>query len=72
MSALLQLIAPHVPALSEVIELVGCPDPSCPAPAAITQRWFFDSSDGPLEHVRIVCSNGHIFTPLAKDVLGQR
>jgi len=42
---------------------ISCPDPGCGAPAAITDRWTFPSTDGPVEHVRTRCERGHVFTP---------
>ena len=29
-----------------------CPDPTCQAPARIIDQWVFDSTDGPVEHVK--------------------
>ena len=39
------------------IELVGCPE--CDQPAEILRRFVLESTDGPLEHVRIRCLVGH-------------
>ena len=35
--------------------------PQCRAPAEIVARWVFESTDGPLEHVKVVCVLGHWF-----------
>lgn len=40
-----------------------CPDPTCQTPAEIIGQWTFDSTDGPVEHVKTSCAAGHIFTP---------
>jgi hypothetical protein len=43
--------------------------PQCAQPAEIVDRFTLGSTDGPLEHVKIKCSNGmHWYTPLAEDV----
>lgn len=42
--------------------------PQCTHPAEITDRFTLDSTDGPLEHVKLVCTAGHWFTPFAEDV----
>jgi hypothetical protein len=34
----------------------------CGAPAQITSRFHLDSTDGPVEHVKVGCSNNHWFT----------
>jgi hypothetical protein len=47
------------------MEIVACPDPTCPAPAWIEQRWTWPSTAGPLEHVKTGCASGHWFTPTA-------
>jgi len=35
--------------------------PRCRAPAEVVRRWVFESTDGPMEHVKIVCALGHWF-----------
>ena len=35
--------------------------PQCRAPAEILARWVFESTDGPLEHVKVACVFGHWF-----------
>lgn len=44
-------------------DAIACPDPTCQAPARITDRWTFGSTDGPVEHVKTTCERGHWFTP---------
>ncbi len=47
------------------VEIVACPDPTCPAPARVFQRWTWLSTGGPVEHARTGCEAGHWFTPTA-------
>jgi hypothetical protein len=42
---------------------IHCPQPGCAAPAGIVDRWTWTSTDGPVEHVKTWCVNGHGFTP---------
>ena len=44
------------------------PWPQCGAPAAITERFWLDSTDGPIEHPKIGCLSKHWFTPRAETV----
>ena len=44
-------------------EVLLCPDPVCPAPARVVDRFVLESTDGPIEHVKTHCNNGHGFTP---------
>jgi hypothetical protein len=44
------------------ITIVACPDPDCGAPATISARWTWPSTDGPVEHVQTLCLNGHCYT----------
>jgi hypothetical protein len=39
------------------------PCPHCGAPARITERFSFDSTGGPVEHLKIGCLSKHWFTP---------
>ena len=48
------------------MDLVRCPQ--CDQPARIVDRFTLGSTDGPLEHVKVVCSAGHWFTPPAAQV----
>jgi len=47
------------------VDVVACPDPTCQAPAWLSDRWTFPSTDGPVEHVKTGCGAGHWFTPMA-------
>jgi hypothetical protein len=44
------------------------PCPQCGAPARITERFWLDSTDGPLEHLKIGCVYNHWLTPRAETV----
>jgi hypothetical protein len=44
------------------MQIVTCPDHRCFAPAEVLSRWDFSSTDGPIEHVKTLCLNGHAFT----------
>ena len=37
--------------------------PQCGAPARITERFWLDSTDGPVEHLVTGCVNQHWLTP---------
>jgi hypothetical protein len=39
------------------------PCPQCGAPAQITERFWLDSIDGPVEHLKTGCVSKHWFTP---------
>ena len=39
------------------------PCPQCGAPAQITERFWLDSTAGPVEHLKTGCERGHWFTP---------
>lgn len=39
----------------------GCPDPGCTMPAEIIDRTVLASTDGPIEHARVLCVAGHGF-----------
>jgi hypothetical protein len=43
--------------------VISCPQPSCGLSAQIVDRWIWDSTDGPVEHVKTCCPNDHWFTP---------
>jgi hypothetical protein len=43
---------------------ISCPQ--CGAPARITERFWLDSTDGPVEHLKIGCLTKHWFTPRAE------
>ena len=44
------------------------PCPQCGAPAWITERFWLDSTDGPLEHLMTGCLSKHWLTPRAETV----
>ena len=44
------------------------PCPQCGAPAQITERFWLDSTDGPVEHVKTGCERGHWFTPTVESL----
>ena len=44
------------------------PCPQCGAPARITERFWLDSTDGPIEHLKTGCVNNHWFTQRAETV----
>ncbi len=50
------------------IEITGCP--VCEHPAEILRRFVLESTDGPLEHVKIRCLIGHGFL-MPVELLGQ-
>jgi len=41
------------------VRLVPCPE--CELPAEITERFWLDSTDGPVLHVCVTCVDGHYF-----------
>ena len=49
-------------------DIVVCPEPGCPAPAQVVQRWSQGSTDGTVEFVKTRCFEGHVFTPVAETV----
>jgi hypothetical protein len=49
-------------------DVIACPDPTCRAPARIVDRWTWESTDGPVEHVKTGCERGHWFTPLVESL----
>ena len=44
-----------------MLDLTACPEPTCSSPAEIFDRSALQSTDGPIEHVRIGCLNRHYF-----------
>jgi hypothetical protein len=54
------------------MDIVACPDPICPAPAWVADRWAWESTAGPVEHARTGCEAGHWFTPLAASLVPYR
>jgi hypothetical protein len=47
------------------MDIVACPDPTCPAPA-----WVYDRC--PVEHAKTGCEAGHWFTPPAASLAPYR
>jgi hypothetical protein len=43
------------------MDVTGCPEPGCSLPAEILDRRVLESTDGPIEHARILCLSGHRF-----------
>ena len=41
------------------MEFTFCPE--CGAPAAVVDRFVLESTDGPIDHARVVCAGGHWF-----------
>jgi hypothetical protein len=48
------------------------PCPQCGAPARISERFWLESTDGPVEHLKIGCLSKHWFTPPAERVRRQQ
>jgi hypothetical protein len=42
-----------------MLEITMCPE--CGAPSEVRLRTMLDSTDGPVEHARILCARGHSF-----------
>ncbi len=49
-------------------QAVLCPDPQCASPAYIEDRWTHESTDGPVDVVKVRCSAGCWYTVLAEDL----
>jgi hypothetical protein len=47
-------------------DTIACPQ--CGAPARITERFWLDSTDGPVEHLKTGCLSKHWSTPRAEAV----
>ena len=52
------------------LELVGCP--ACAAPAEVVERFVLDSTDGPIEHAIVQCTDRHRFTVLVERLATRR
>jgi hypothetical protein len=48
------------------------PCPQCGAPAQITKRFWLDSTDGPIEHLKTGYLSKHWLTPLADRVQAEQ
>jgi hypothetical protein len=46
--------------------------PTCLKPAEIVDRFTLASTDGPAEHIKVRCSNGHVYTLLVDEVQSLR
>jgi hypothetical protein len=44
------------------------PCPQCDASAQISERFWLDSTAGPVEHVKTGCERGHWFTPTVESL----
>lgn len=42
-----------------MMEFVGCPEEGCDQIAFVAERYALESTDGPVEHVRLRCVTGH-------------
>jgi hypothetical protein len=51
------------------MDVVACPEPTCPSPAVVQDRWSWESTAGPVEHVKTECVAGHWFTPPAASLV---
>ena len=47
-----------------VNQIVVCPEPGCEVAAEVLSRWVWPSTDGPVEHVKVYCLQGHARTVL--------
>ena len=54
------------------MDIVACPDPTCPAPALVYDRWTWASTSGPVEHAKTGCEASHWFTPPAASLTPYR
>jgi uncharacterized protein YbaR (Trm112 family) len=52
------------------LDLVACP--ACAAPAEVVERYVLDSTDGPIEHATVRCSERHRFTVLVERLVTPR
>jgi hypothetical protein len=50
------------------LDIIACPE--CGAPAEVVDRFALDSTDGPIEHLTVLCILRHRFTALAEGVAG--
>jgi pheromone shutdown protein TraB len=48
-----------------VNQIVVCPEPGCEVAAEVVSRWVWPSTDGPIEHVKVFCLQGHARTVLS-------
>jgi hypothetical protein len=50
------------------VQAVLCPDPQCGRRADIEDRWTWESTDGPVDMVKVRCSAGCWYTVVADDL----
>jgi hypothetical protein len=50
------------------LDIIACPE--CEAPAEVVDRFALDSTDGPTEHLTVLCIRRHRFTALAEGAGG--
>jgi hypothetical protein len=43
------------------MDYTTCPEEGCGVPAEVVDRRVLDSTDGPVEHIDLVCILGHRF-----------
>jgi hypothetical protein len=43
------------------MDCTTCPQEGCAVPAEVVDRRVLESTDGPIEHIRVVCLVGHRF-----------
>jgi hypothetical protein len=48
------------------------PSPQCGLRARITERFWLDSTDGPIEHLKTGCLSKHWFAPRAETVQSEQ
>jgi hypothetical protein len=49
-----------------MLEILPCPQGG--TPAELTQRFWLDSTDGPIQHLQTICLSKHWLTPRAETV----
>jgi len=52
---------PTLKSVDATLFLLPCPEPTCEAPAEVTDRMTIGSTSGPVEHLRTLCVRGHRF-----------
>ena len=50
------------------MQFTYCPDPTCGAVAEIADRFALSSTDGALDHAKVVCLHGHWFMLLVESL----
>jgi hypothetical protein len=53
------------------METIQCPQTGCTEPARIVGRWTWDSTHGPVRHIKTGCKNNHWLTTVEDDVVTQ-